>query len=108
MKGRYLMLNSITERRVKSSDKYELYIEVPEKEYLVAYDGDISVENANDILWQYMNYHQDDGRIKNVEIKHDKSNHSINIKADLIYQGNDHTTARYTPNYLRSEDELRH
>lgn len=102
------MLNSISERRVKLSDKYKLYIEVPEKEYLTIYDSNVSVENAKDILWQYLNYHQDDARIKNVEIKHDKNNHSINIEADLLYEGNDHTTGRYTPNHLRSEKEQEH
>jgi hypothetical protein len=102
------VLNSISERRVKVKDKYKLYLEVPEKEYLVTYDRNVSVENARDILWQYLNYHQDDGSVENVEIKHDKNNHSINIEADLLYMGNDHTTGRYTPNYLRDEKELKH
>ncbi|WZL74612.1 hypothetical protein QBE52_07940 [Clostridiaceae bacterium 35-E11] len=102
------MLNGISERRVKLSDKYKLYIEVPEKEYLTIYDNNISVENAKDILWQYLNFHQDDARIKNVEVKHDKNNHSINIEADLMYEGNDHTIGRYTPNHLRSQKELEH
>lgn len=97
------MINSIIERRVKTNDKYKLYIEVPEEDYLLTYDRNISIENAKDILGQYLNVHQDDGRIENVEIKHDKNNHSINIKADLCYEGNDHTIAKYTQNYLRSE-----
>lgn len=108
MKGSDDLLNSISERRVKLSDSYKLYIEVPEKEYLMAYDRNVSVDNAKDILWQYLNYHQDDGRIEKVEIKHDKNNHSINIEANLIYEGNDHTAGRITPNYLRSEEEVRH
>ena len=100
------MLNSISERRVKLSDKYKLYIEIPDEEFLTTYDGNISVENAKDALWQYLNYHQDDARINHVEINHDRNNHSINIEADLIYEDNDHTTVRYTPNYLRTEKEL--
>ena len=102
------MLNSISERRVKLNDKYKLYIEIPDKEFLMIYDDNISVENAQDALWQYLNYHQDDARIKNVDIIHDKNNHSINIEADLIYENNDHTTGRYTPNYLRTDKELEH
>lgn len=102
------MLNSISERRVKLSDKYKLYIEIPDEEYLMIYNGDISVENARDVLWQYLQYHQDDARVENVEINHDRDNHSINIEADLIYVGNDHTTGRYRPNYLRTEKELEH
>lgn len=103
-----LLLNSISERRVKLNDRYKLYIEVPENEYLVIYDREVSVENAKDILSQYLNYHQDDARIEKVEINHDKNNHSINIEADLLYVGNDHTMGRYTPNHLRSEKELEH
>ncbi|MFZ5965593.1 MAG: hypothetical protein ACOYVK_00240 [Bacillota bacterium] len=102
------MLNSISERRVKLGNMYKLYVEIPDEEFLMIYDGDISVENAKDTLWQYLNYHQDDARIENVEINHDRDNHSINIEADLLYEGNDHTTGRYTPNHLRSEKELRH
>ncbi|SHJ78970.1 hypothetical protein [Paramaledivibacter caminithermalis] len=94
------MLNSISERRIKLKDKYKLYLEVPEKEYLTTYDNEISVKNARDILTQFLKYHQDDGRIENTEIKHDKNNHSINIEADLIYIGNDHMDPKNLPTYL--------
>ncbi len=97
------MLNSISERRVKLNDKYKLYIEIPDKEFLMIYDQNVNTENAEDVLGQYLEYHQDDGRIKNVEIDHDKNSHSINIKADLLYENNDHTDPRNTPNYLRNE-----
>lgn len=94
------MLSNIKERRVKLSDKYELYMEIPEKEYLLAYDNNINEENAQDVLVQYLNKYQDDGIAKNVRIKHDLSNHSVNIRADLIYEGNEHTEPRNTPDYL--------
>lgn len=94
------MLSSISERRIKLKDKYKLYLEVPEDEYMMTYDDEVSVKNARDILTQFLKYHQDDGRIENAEIKHDKNNHSINIEADLIYIGNDHTDPKTTPTYL--------
>lgn len=94
------MINSISERRVKLKNKYKLYLEVPEKEYMLIYDDEISVKNARDILTQFLKYHQDDGRIENTEIKHDKNNHSINIEADLLYIGNDHTVQKNVPTYL--------
>ncbi len=100
------MLNSISERRVKLGNHYKLYIEVPEKEYVNVYGRNVHVETAKDILCQYLNNYQDDARIENVEINHDKNNHSINIEAILIYEGNDHTTARYIPNYLRKDGEF--
>ncbi|WP_432664568.1 hypothetical protein R9X47_29065 [Wukongibacter baidiensis] len=94
------MLNSISERRIKLKDKYKLYLEVPEDEYMLAYNDEVSVNNARDILTQFLNYHQDDGRIENAEIKHDKNNHSINIEADLLYVGNKHTDPETVPDYL--------
>lgn len=97
------MLNSICERRVRLKDKYKLHLEVPENDYLFTYDRSISVENASDILSQYLRYHQDDGRFNNVEIKHDKKHHIIKIEADLSYEGNGHTTGGFSPNYLRNE-----
>ncbi len=105
IRGVKKLLNSISERRIKLNDKYKLYIEVPEKLFLTAYDRNISVENARDLLAQYLNYHQDDGRLETVEIKHDKNNHSINIEADLYYVGNSYTTQEPTPKYLNHLDK---
>lgn len=99
------LLNSISERRIKLKDRYKLYVEVPEKDFLIAYNEDINVENARDLLSQYLSYHQDDGRLEAVEIKHDKKNHSINIEADLYYIGNTHTQQEPRPNYLNHLDE---
>jgi len=94
------MLNSISERRIRLKNKYRIYLEVPEKEFLTAYDERIDVQNATDILSRYLTYHQDDARIQSVEVKHDKNNHRINIQADLYYTGNNHTEQHPTPPYL--------
>ncbi|SKC79749.1 hypothetical protein [Maledivibacter halophilus] len=94
------MLNSISERRIKLKDRYKLYLEVPEKDYLMIYNNEISVENARDVLTQFLKYHQDDGRIENTQVNHDRNNHSINIEADLVYLGNDHTNPKNIPPYL--------
>jgi len=94
------LLNSISERRIKLKDKYKLYLEIPEKEFLTVYDREIGVKNARDLLSQYLYYHRDDGRIEAVEIKHDKNNHSINIEAELWYVGNEHTVQEPRPDYL--------
>ncbi|WP_129596728.1 hypothetical protein [Anaerophilus nitritogenes] len=94
------MINSIQERRIKIENGYELYLEIPEKEYLFSYDENVSIENAKDLLSQYLQVHQDDARLDHVQIKHDKNNHSVNIKANLIYEGNDHTKAKYIPDHL--------
>ncbi len=95
------MLNSISERRIKLKDKYKLYLEVPEKEYMMVYNDEINLENARDILIQFLEYYQDDARIEDLSINHDKSNHSINIEANLSYIGNDHTDNKAFPRYLK-------
>jgi len=99
------LLNSISERRIKLKDRYKLYVEVPEEDFLMAYNQNISIENARDLLSQYLSYHQDDARLESVKINHDKNNHSVNIEADLHYIGNSHTEQEPTPNYLNHLDK---
>lgn len=94
------MLESIIDRRVKHDEGYDLYLEIPEKEYLQIYE-DINTEAAEDILHQFLHLYQDDGRPNNIEIKHDKNNHTVNIKALLEYEDNDHTKEKILPNHLR-------
>ncbi|MCC5910315.1 MAG: hypothetical protein JJT76_07755 [Clostridiaceae bacterium] len=93
------MLESVFDRRVKHDRGYDLYLEIPEKEYFQIY-GDVNSEAANDVVDQFLRLHQDDGRANNVEVNYDKNNHTINIKALLQYYGNDHTAAEILPNHL--------
>ncbi|KJF25471.1 hypothetical protein [Clostridium aceticum] len=96
------MLESVLDRRVKHEGGYDLYLEIPEKEYLQIYE-DVNNEAAENILKQFLQLHQDDGRPDHIEIKYDRNNHTINIKALLKYEGNDHTKADTLPNYLNYE-----
>jgi len=93
------MLESIYNRRIKHDAGYDLYLEVPESEYLLLYE-DVSNEGGKEILQKFLQLQQDDGRPQNIEINHDKKNHIINIKALLQYEGNNHTEAENLPNYL--------
>ncbi|SET42009.1 hypothetical protein SAMN05660297_02351 [Natronincola peptidivorans] len=94
------MLESVFDRRIRHETGYDLYLEIPEKEYLQIYE-EINNEAASDILQQFLQLHQDEGRPDYVEINYDKNNHTINIKALLRYEGNDHTAERILPNHLR-------
>ncbi|AOY78447.1 hypothetical protein [Clostridium formicaceticum] len=96
------MLESVSDRRVKHEAGYDLYLEIPEKEYLQIYE-DVNNEAAETILKQFLQLHQDDGRPDHIEIKYDKNNHTINIKALLSYEGNDHTKAETLSDYVRYE-----
>lgn len=94
------MLNSIQDRRVKNEDGYDLYLEVPDKEYLQVYE-DVNEDGANNILNLYLEYHSDEGRPQGLKIKHDTKNHTVNIHTRLTYEGNDHTDAYIRPNPIR-------
>lgn len=100
------MLNFIQERRVRQENGYDLYLEIPEDEYYHAYNG-INEAAAENILALFLRYHQDDGRIESIEIRHDKNNHSVNIHAFLNYEDNTHTDAVPTPNHLRENQPIR-
>ena len=94
------LLNSIEDRRVRLEHGYDLYLEIPEDEYFNAYNG-VNETAAHNILSLYLSYHQDDGRAEDVVIRHDKNNHSINIRAFLNYEDNTHTDAVPVANHLR-------
>lgn len=85
------MLNSIKETRTRDDNGiYELLLEVPEKDFFIAYD-EIDRDSAYDLLKQYLVYKQDDGRPEDIEINHNKETNIITIVTKLHYLGNDYT-----------------
>ncbi|TDT51117.1 hypothetical protein [Fonticella tunisiensis] len=93
------MLNSIRDKRIQRDGLYELTLQIPEDEYFSVYDT-VTIESAQDILQQFLDYHQDDGRPDEVDINYNKNGHVVNITANLHYIGNEHTEPRHTPNRL--------
>lgn len=90
------MLSSIRDRRIQRDGLYELTLQIPEEDYFLAYDT-ITENAASEILDNFLSYHQDDGRPGDVEIKHNKNGHVVNITTELHYTGNDHTDVRRRP-----------
>lgn len=90
------VLNTIRERRIERDGLYEVTLQMPAEEYFTVYDS-ISSEAATEILGNYLNYHQDDGRPKDINIKHNKNAHMVDITANLHYTGNDHTDVKRIP-----------
>ena len=88
------MLNSILERRTLKDGLYGIELTLHENEYFMVYDN-ISQENAQEIVDNYLVRSQDDGRPDDIQIKHDKNQHIVTIQANLHYTGNDKTI--YTP-----------
>ena len=93
------MFNSIREKRIQRDGQYELTLQIPEEEYFNAYDT-IKAEAAHEILSNYLTLQQDDGRVGEVNISHNKSGHMVKITSDLHYMENDHTEGWYTPDTL--------
>lgn len=94
------MLDSILERRIRQRDGYDLYLDIPEKEFYRIYE-DLNKKSADDILNNFLHYHQDDGRPTDIAIKHNKNRRIITINAVLNYLDNDHTKEKNLPNYIK-------
>lgn len=88
------MLNSIRETRTVKEGLHNIMLEIAEETYGTFY-GNISEDNAMDILKQYLNYHQDDGVPQDVKIKHNRNTHTVNIYANLHYLGNEKSSPKY-------------
>jgi len=81
----------MNEVRIREKDGlYRLSLEIPEKEFFLAYD-DVDEEAAHDIIKQYLVHREDDGRPSNIEIHYDHNSHIVNLTSSLHYLGNDHT-----------------
>ncbi|RKD31463.1 hypothetical protein [Thermohalobacter berrensis] len=89
------MLNSIVESRKREENGiYRLNLSVSEKAYFSVYDS-VNEDAGYEIIDQYLNYHQDDGRPEKVQVKYNKNSHIINISAELHYTDNKHTDPKY-------------
>ena len=101
------MLNSIFETRSQKDGLYQINLKINEKDYFLVYE-DVTEENAKEILDSYLLYRQDDGRVSNIQIKHNKNEHLIIITADLHYIGNEKTEDTYkTHDYVREKGKMR-
>lgn len=82
------MFNESRESRIKKENGYHLTLQIPENEYFFVYDS-VSQQNATEIINHYLKIRQDDGQPRNIDIKHNKNAHVVNVEADLNYIGND-------------------
>ena len=95
------MLNYIRETRSVKEGLHNIILEIPEQTYMTFYNA-VNDKIAQEILTQYLNYHQDDARFSDVKIQYNKSVHMINIYANLHYLGNEKTCQKpYTDNYVK-------
>ncbi|TCT16842.1 hypothetical protein EDC18_101138 [Natranaerovirga pectinivora] len=85
------MLNSIYEERQRQDDKYHISLSLSREEYSAIYGQDISKSKAQEIVEEYLQWKEDDGRPDNITIFDYPESDIINIELDLHYLGNDHT-----------------
>ncbi|HHY42707.1 MAG TPA: hypothetical protein GX514_07665 [Thermoanaerobacterales bacterium] len=94
------MFDFIRETRAKKDGLYNITLEIPYETYKTFYN-DLSIEKARDILTEYLKYRQDDARISDVKIDHNKNTGIVNIYANLHYLGNDKTIQKpFVNNYV--------
>ncbi len=98
------MLDSILEQRVFRDGIYDISLIINENDYFMIYDN-ISNENAQQIIENYLVHRQDDGRPNNIQIKHNKNRHIVSINARLHYTGNEGTAYMLeSHNYLEHDE----
>jgi hypothetical protein len=99
------MLNSILETRTAEDGLYNITLRINEDEYFSVYDY-LDNEDASELLENYLKYRADDGRPKNIKLKHNKNEHIVTITADLHYLGNEKTEDMYnTHGYVRNTQQ---
>lgn len=98
------MLDSILEHRVFRDGIYDISLIINENDYFMIYDN-LSNENAQEIIENYLVHRQDDGRPNNIQIKHNKNHHIVSINARLHYTGNEGTAYMLeSHNYLEHDE----
>lgn len=82
------MINSILEQRTRLDEGYKLRLVIPKSEYTLVYGEDINIENAKEIVHNYLQYRDDDGEPLNVKIS--TNDDTVEIDLDLNYIGYGH------------------
>lgn len=85
------MLNSILEKRFVNNDGLNsVILEISANEYNKFHD-EYNNEIASEIISEYLEKRDDDGRPTDVQIEYDEGNNIVRIFADIHYLGNGHT-----------------
>lgn len=88
------MIYSVLETRRVADGLYNITLSINENDYFTFYDG-LDEEAASDLLKNYLRYRADDGRPKDIKIRHNKNEHIVTINANLYYTGNEKTDDMY-------------
>lgn len=84
------MFNFIRETRAVRGGLHSVILEIPADTYKTFYN-DLSEENAQYILTEYLRHRQDDARVSDIKIEHDKYANIVKIYANLHYLENEKT-----------------
>ena len=85
------MLNSILEKRFVNNDGLNsVILEISANEYNKFHD-EYNNEIASEIISEYLEKRDDDGRPTDVHIEYDEGNNIVRIFEAIHYLGNDHT-----------------
>ncbi len=85
------MLNSIYEERKRIKDGFHVSLLIPRNEYTLVYGETMSKENAGEIVEEYLQKRDDDGKPCNIELHDYKDSCMVEIELNLHYLSHEHT-----------------
>jgi hypothetical protein len=85
-----MLFDNIIEKRVVNNGQHSAILEISASDYNQVYD-EYNNELATEIIKHHLVNRGDDGRVSDVQIKHEEQSDIIRIYAKINYLGNDHT-----------------
>ncbi len=85
-----MLYNNIIEKRTVNGGQHKAVLEISAQDYNQVFD-EYNNEVATEIIKHHLVNRGDDGRVTDVQIKHENDSDIIRIYANINYLGNDHT-----------------
>lgn len=85
-----MLYNNIIEKRTVNGGQHKAVLEISDQDYNQVFD-EYNNEVATEIIKHHLVNRGDDGRVTDVQIKHENDSDIIRIYANINYLGNDHT-----------------
>lgn len=73
-----------------NNEDYNLILEIGENTYFKIYEN-INSQSAEDVVRNYLRSNADDAEFSNLQIKHHRDRHTVNVCAKLSYANDRHT-----------------
>ncbi len=83
-------MDNMSEMRNRlDNGNYDLTLEIGENNYFQIYE-DVDHQAAEDVVRNYLRSNTDDAEFSDLQIKHNRSRHTVSVYAKLSYDNNRH------------------